>query len=80
MTDHRLLEWLERPKENNSRLIRWSLALQPYSFTVKYCKGIPNHNADALSRLFSEDGHATKEGEGSVKECVNRTCYSSGIC
>ena len=77
LTDYRSLEWLERLKENNSQLTRWSLALQPYSFTVKYRKGVANHNADALSRLISEDGHAAKEGEGSVKECVDRT---SVIC
>ena len=67
-TDHRSLEWLERLKGNNSRLTRWSLALQPYSFTVKYRKGVANHNANALSRLISEDSHAAKEGEGSVKD------------
>ena len=67
-TDHRSLEWLERLKGNNSRLTRWSLALQPYSFTVKYRKGVANHNADALPRLISEDSHAAKEGEGSVKD------------
>ena len=27
-TDHRSLEWLDRLKENNARLTRWSLALQ----------------------------------------------------
>ena len=68
LTDHRALEWLERLKGNNSRLTRWSLSLQPYSFTVKFRKGISNQNADALSRLFGEDGQAAKEGEGSVKD------------
>ena len=32
-TDHHALEWM---KENNARLTRWSLALQPYSFTIKH--------------------------------------------
>ena len=36
VTDHRSLEWLERLKENNARLTRWSLALQPYNFVVQY--------------------------------------------
>ena len=35
-TDHRSLKWLNRLKENNSRLTRWSLALQPFSFTVEH--------------------------------------------
>ena len=49
-TDHRSLEWLDRLKENNSRLTRWSLALQPFNFTVEYRAGLKNGNADALSR------------------------------
>ena len=34
-TDHRALEWLNRLKDNNARLTRWSLALQPYQFAVR---------------------------------------------
>ena len=49
-TDHRSLEWLDRLKENNARLTRWSLALQPFSFSVVYRPGLKNGNADALSR------------------------------
>ena len=33
-TDHRSLEWLDRLKTDNARLARWSLALQPYQFSV----------------------------------------------
>ena len=51
-TDHHALEWLDRLKDNNSRLTRWSLALQPYQFTVQYRSGKANNNADALSRTF----------------------------
>ena len=50
-TDHRSLEWLHRLKENNARLTRWSLALQPYNFVVEHRAGIKNGNADALSRV-----------------------------
>ena len=49
-TDHRALEWMERLKENNARLCRWSLSLQPYSFVVQHRPGAQNLNADALSR------------------------------
>ena len=51
-TDYRALEWLDRLKDNNSRLTRWSLSLQPFQFTVQYRKGAENGNADALSRTF----------------------------
>ena len=47
-TDHRSLEWLDRLKETNNRLMRWSLALQPFLFTIKYHTGKANANADAL--------------------------------
>ena len=49
-TDHRCLEWLDRFKDDNSRLTRWSLALQPFKFTVQHRPGRANNNADALSR------------------------------
>ena len=32
------------------RLLRWALALQEYTFTVRYCKGSTNIVADSLSR------------------------------
>ena len=50
-TDHRSLEWLDRIKEKNSRLTRWSLFLQPHQYTVVYRPGKQNGNADALSRF-----------------------------
>jgi len=50
-TDHQALQWLDRLKDNNSRLARWNLALQPYKFVVKHCAGTLNDNADALSRV-----------------------------
>ena len=49
-TDHHSLTWLDRLKENNARLTRWSLSLQPYDFEVIYRSGKANGNADALSR------------------------------
>ena len=52
-TDHRALVWLDRLKEHNARLTRWSLALQPYRFSVQHRTGRSNGNADALSRCTS---------------------------
>ena len=49
VTDHRSLEWLDRLKENNAQLTRWSLALQPFDYRVKHRPGIENGKADALS-------------------------------
>ena len=52
-TDHRALVWLDSMKNENSRLTRWSLALQPYDFRVVHRIGKANANADALSRITS---------------------------
>lgn len=70
-TDHRALTWLDRLKETNARLTRWSLTLQPYSFTVVYRKGSMNGNADALSRGASNQLDAG-EGGRSVKACPSK--------
>ena len=50
-TDHRALQWLNSLKDSNSRLTRWSLTLQAYSFSVRHRPGTTNSNADALSRI-----------------------------
>ena len=50
-TDHRSLEWLDRLKDSNPRLCRWSLGLQPYQYTVVHRPGKANGNADSLSRI-----------------------------
>ena len=50
-TDHKALKWLQEFKEKNTCLTRWSLALQPYNFTIQHRKGTENANADVLSRL-----------------------------
>lgn len=50
VTDHNPLVWLNRVSGDNGRLLRWSLALQPYNFTISYRPGKQNGNADGLSR------------------------------
>ena len=51
ITDHKALQWLDKTKLANSRLMRWSLILQEYNFDIQYRKGITNTNADSLSRI-----------------------------
>ena len=50
LTDHRALKWLDTFRTSNSRLLRWSMMLQEFTFNVQYKKGISNGNADGLSR------------------------------
>jgi hypothetical protein len=54
-TDHAPLKWLTTHKDHSSRLIRWALQLQEYDITIDYKPGKTNKNADALSRLPTEE-------------------------
>ncbi len=49
-TDHRALAYLWEAKNPCSRILRWSLKLQEYTFKVEYIKGETNI-ADACSRI-----------------------------
>ena len=49
-TDHRPLSWLDRMKNSNARLTRWSLELQPYRAVLQHRPGKNHENADGLSR------------------------------
>jgi len=49
-TDHQSLQYLNKARLQNSRLMRWAMALQPFSFAVHVIKGSANVCADYLSR------------------------------
>ena len=49
-SEHRPLEYLQTSHSKNPRIMRWSLSLQPYRYTVRYVKGSDNVIADYLSR------------------------------
>jgi len=49
--DHNPLVWLQRMKDNNQKLLRWSLKLQEYDFDIEYKRGSSHTNVDTLSRL-----------------------------
>lgn len=49
-TDHACLRFLHAFKDTNSKLTRWALLLQEYSFSVRHKPGVKNGNADGLSR------------------------------
>ena len=51
ITDHQCLKYLQSFKNPNSRIVRWLLALQDFSFEIVYRCGKENAVADALSRL-----------------------------
>ena len=47
--DHKPLIYMNSSK-NNSKVVRWSLALQPYKFRIVHIAGKDNIGADLLSR------------------------------
>jgi len=49
--DHEPLRSMKRGKMANGRVLRWSLALQPYQYRVEAIKGKDNVGAHYLSRL-----------------------------
>ena len=68
-TDYQTLQWLSNVKDENSRLARGSLALQPYQFEIQHRKGRVNANADSLSWiLYSRRVLRTGEEGGNVIE------------
>src|SRR6266542_4901828 len=53
-TDHSALKSLQKILELTRRRARWIMKLQQYNFVIKHRFGKKNQNADALSRLISE--------------------------
>jgi hypothetical protein len=49
-SDHCPLQYLNTSDSKSPRLMRWSLSLQPYRYTVKYIKGVDNVCGNYLSR------------------------------
>lgn len=49
-SDHNPLVFLSRMRNNNQRLMRWSLLLQDFNIEIRHKKGTDNVLADALSR------------------------------
>ena len=50
LTDHKPLVFINNMKLQNSRIMRWSLYLQDWTFVVKSIRGVDNLLADYLSR------------------------------
>ncbi|GFR23540.1 retrovirus-related Pol polyprotein from transposon 17.6 [Trichonephila clavata] len=50
-TDHNPLKYLNKMGDDNPRLQRWALSLQPFNFEIRHKPGKLHGNADGLSRL-----------------------------
>ena len=51
-TDHNPLVFIDKMKNKNQRLLRWSLAFQEYSLRIRHIRGRDNIIADTLSRAI----------------------------
>ena len=60
-TDHNPLTFIDKMKQHNQRLLRWSLYLQQFNIKIRHIKGVDNHIADALSRLSSSSDTSTSK-------------------
>jgi len=56
-TDHAALKYMHNFASNNSRLLRLSLRLSEFDFTVEHRPGTKIRHADALSRAVQSVGH-----------------------
>ena len=50
LIDHAPLQFMKESNIRNSRIMRWSLFLQDWNFSLEHIKGVQNHVADFLSR------------------------------
>jgi hypothetical protein len=51
--DHAALQWLNTKRHENSKLERWAMQLQEFTYEIRYKKGEENLVADCLSRCVT---------------------------
>lgn len=66
ITDHKALTFFTSASYYNSRLMRWNLLLQQYSFTTHYCTGRENVVADFFSRNALDDRSTLNDQECTI--------------
>lgn len=71
-TDHAALKWLSTARFENSKLERWAMRLQEFTFEVEYLPGPDNVVADHLSRHVA----CAHLQAGSVKACAGHLGYA----
>ncbi|KAH8388674.1 hypothetical protein KR200_005500, partial [Drosophila serrata] len=64
ITDHASLKWLMSQTDLNSRLARWALKLQGFTFKIEHRSGKLNVVPDALSRVNEEEIAAVDASHG----------------
>jgi len=67
-TDHRPLQYLNSAHSKSPRLMRWSLALRPYHFTIRYIRAMPTILVVVVLRT---------QNRHSVRHILLQMCWST---
>ena len=81
VTDHAPLQWMAKAKDCKTRVTRWFLALQDFSFEVRHRSGSQHGNVDGLSRMLSLWGaplHVTTPPTGCSLPLGGGSCGRAG--
>lgn len=77
-TDHKAIAYLWKSQNLNSRLTRWSLLMQEYTFDVEYIKGEKN-GADYFSRIYQlSEKYNKKYSADEIKQIIQDYHITTG--
>ena len=75
-TDHAAIKYLHTFADNNSRLLRWSLRLTEFDFSVEHRPGTQKRHVDSLSRAVQ----AVTQGQELTRDGVNSAQQQDRFC
>ena len=75
-TDHSALKYLHAFADNNSRLLRWSLRLTEFDFTVEHRPGTQIRHVESLSRVIQ----SVTSGQDLTRDEVKRAQECDKFC
>lgn len=67
VVDQTPLQWIERMKDHNTRVLRWYFSLLPFRYTIVHRPGKSHVNADFMSHLFEAPGPSQPLSWGDVR-------------
>src|SRR5215510_1502602 len=78
-TDHAALKYLHTFADNNSRLLRWSLRLAEFDFTVEHRPGTQIRHVDSLSRAIQSVTSCENLTRDEVKQAQGRDKFCQSL-
>eukprot|EP00042_Codosiga_hollandica_P056722 m.825160 g.825160 ORF g.825160 m.825160 type:complete len:741 (-) comp59408_c0_seq46:1335-3557(-) len=77
-TDHKSLQWMFSPSQNNKKIVKWAAKLQVLKPRIEYVKGETNVKADFFSRHVPP-GTEEATGEWEVEDVLAATSAQAPI-